>query len=186
MLVLSVGVVDEILALLGSSCSLRPPFWDIDWNVIEGELGHRLPADYKRLCDRLPPGRFREFLWVQHPLGSFGGSLLGREAELIAQVRETADITVWEHEYEDLDDAALPGLLYPCLVTDNGDTGYWLAATDDPDGWTIMLNKGRDLEFSDHGVTLSEFLRDFLAEGCPFGVTLPDDGPLFTSDFASQ
>lgn len=146
-------------------------------------MGHRLPADYKRLCDLLPPGRFRGFLWLQHPLGAFGGSLLGREAELIASVREVADITVWEHGYEHLDDAALPGILYPCLVTDNGDTGYWLAATDDPDSWTIMLNKGRDLEFTDHGSTLAEFLYEFLTEGYPFGSVLLEDPPLFTSDF---
>ncbi|WP_405678726.1 hypothetical protein OG292_32430 [Streptomyces sp. NBC_01511] len=105
------------------------------------------------------------------------------EAELVATVREMADITVWEHGHEHLDDAALPGLLYPRLITDDGDTGYWLAATDNPDGWTIMLNKGRDPEFTDHGTTLSEFLYDFLTEGHPFGVTLSDSRPLFTSDF---
>ncbi|MFI6694528.1 hypothetical protein ACIBLA_22745 [Streptomyces sp. NPDC050433] len=177
-------MIEEVLTLLAPGLP-RPSFWNIDWSAIEAELGHRLPTDYKRLCDHLPPGRFRDFLWLQHPLGALGGSLLGREAELIATVREVADITVWEHGHEHLDDAALPGMLYPCLITDNGDTGYWLAARDDPDSWTIMLNKGRDPEFSDHGTTLSEFLYDFLTEGYPFGVTLPDDLdlPLFTSDF---
>ncbi|MEU6714130.1 hypothetical protein ABZ897_21905 [Nonomuraea sp. NPDC046802] len=175
-------MIDEVLALL-TPCLPRRSFWTLDWNAIEAELGHRLPADYKRLCDHLPPGRFREFLWLQHPLGGLGASLLGREAELIATVHAMADGTVWEHEHEHLDDAALPGLLYPCLITDNGDTGYWLAATDDPDAWTIMLHKGRDPEFTDFGVTLSEFLHDFLTESYPFGVTLSDDYLLFEPDF---
>ncbi|MEO3867385.1 hypothetical protein ABGB18_00990 [Nonomuraea sp. B12E4] len=174
-------MIDKVLTLLAPSLP-RPPFWNIDWNAIEAELGHHLPTDYKRLCDHLPPGRFRDYLWLQHPLGSWARNLLGREATLIATMRAGAGITVWEHEHEHLDDAALPDLLYPCLMTDNGDTGYWLAATDDPDGWTIMLNKGGGLEFTDHGTTLSEFLHDFLTEGYPYGDSW-SDGPLFTSDF---
>ncbi|WP_405800387.1 hypothetical protein [Streptomyces sp. NBC_01506] len=85
-------MIEEVLTLLTPHLP-RPSFWNVDWNAIEAELGHHLPTDYKRLCEHLPPGRFRDFLWLQHPLGTRGGNLLGREAELVATVREMADIT---------------------------------------------------------------------------------------------
>ncbi|MEO3867975.1 hypothetical protein ABGB18_04005 [Nonomuraea sp. B12E4] len=173
-------LTDEVLALLAPHVPRRP-FWALDWAVIETEVGHRLPTDYKRLCDHLPPGRFRDFLWLRHPLGSHGGGLLGEEAELIDTVRELAGVSEWENIPGDLDAATIPGLLYPCLLTDNGDTGYWLAAGDDPDAWTIVLHVGKEL-FSGQGTGLSELLHDFLTDEEFFGSVLSGDEPLFTSD----
>jgi hypothetical protein len=38
-----------------------------DWDVIERDLGLQLPADYKLLAERLPPGWFREFARLERP-----------------------------------------------------------------------------------------------------------------------
>ncbi|MER6012892.1 hypothetical protein [Streptomyces bluensis] len=152
--------------------------WELDWSRVEASLGHALPFDYKRLCEELPPGKFCDFFWILHPVGSKGASMLGRSSELIEAVEEFI---------EDEDECpGESGRIFPCFVTDNGDVGYWIADTDNPDDWTVAINEGRGPEWEPTELSLSAFLYQLLTGGYVSGLfpeSLRSREPRFSSNF---
>lgn len=153
-------------------------YWSLDWRRIESSLGHALPSDYKKMCEVLPPGKFNRFLWLLHPIGSKGASLLGRSPELIEVVEEFME--------DEEECPGEPGRVYPCLVTDNGDVGYWIADSSKPDEWKIAINEGRGPEWDATEFSLSEFLYRFLTRDYLPGVfpaSVQEGEPLFSSNF---
>ncbi|MBZ9644042.1 hypothetical protein [Streptomyces sp. PSKA30] len=153
-------------------------YWTLDWQKIENSLGHALPSDYKRLCEELPPGLFNEFLFLLHPIGSEGESLLGRDARLI----ETVEGFI-ENEEEC---PGRRGHIFPCLITDNGDVGYWIADSEDPDEWTVAINESRGPDWQSTGLSLSAFLYQFLTGEYEVGMfpeSVQNGEPVFSSSF---
>jgi hypothetical protein len=51
--------VRRLAELAGVSASAGTVF---DWEAIEGDLGLRLPADYRLLAESFPEGTFRRFV----------------------------------------------------------------------------------------------------------------------------
>lgn len=164
--------VDRVVDLAWGSGKAH---WSLDWSKIETSLGYSLPSDYKRLCDELPPGSFNDFLFLLHPIGCVGASLLGRAARLI----EIVEMLMEDEE----ECPGEPGRIFPCLVTDNGDVGYWIADSDDPDGWTIAINKNRSPVWESTGLPLSVFLYQFIiGESDVFPESFQEGRPAFASD----
>lgn len=149
-------------------CGFSPVFWSLDWKVVEQALGHRLPSDYMRLCDAIPPGKFSGFFWLLHPLGSRGGSLVSAEKDLRDVLRELTEIYRDEEEWNE-EEWIDPGTLFPCFQTDNGDVGYW-ASTDseDPDKWTVVINWAGGLDWDVTELTLSALLHRHIIEGSDY------------------
>ncbi|MGW1680363.1 hypothetical protein [Saccharopolyspora sp. NPDC002376] len=182
-----------------------PCTWRLDWLAIETALGHALPSDYKRLCERLPPGRFGGFLNLLHPASvSDDGNLLVEERflkepdGLVDMLVEQERIDTEEANADRLsivgctdgtvadpptgDDEAWqplfgPGQLHPCFLTDNGDYGYWIAAEHDPEEWNIGINYSRTgtVEWYEH--SLSSLIHKMLTDDSHFFAAL-DEGPL--------
>ncbi|MEN3616023.1 hypothetical protein AAH979_41935 [Plantactinospora sp. ZYX-F-223] len=169
----------------------------LDWPAIEAALGHPLPSDYKRLCERLPPGGFGEFLNLLHPasVGDFGNLITGERSlkqpggivdMLVEQERiytEEANarrLTTVEPAAEDGEKWRPlfgPGQLHPCFWTDNGGYGFWIAAKSDPEEWTIGVNlrSGNDVE--PYELSLSSFLHEMLTDEYAFRDFFGADGP---------
>ncbi|MGW3405320.1 hypothetical protein ACWGRF_31580 [Streptomyces zhihengii] len=154
-----------------------PPHWELDWPDIERKLGHALPSDYKELCARIPPGRYHDHFWILHPIGSKGASLVARNDELIAIAEEfMLD--------EDDECPTESGRVFPCLVTDNGDVGYWIADSDEPEEWKVAVNVARGPEWESTGLSLTGFIFELLSgeyESGIFPPSLRERQPIFRS-----
>lgn len=192
--------VQQIVDLVGwqGFCS-----WRLDWPAIESILGHALPSDYKRLCERLPPGRFGGFLNLLHPASvSDNGNLLVEE-RLLKEPDGLVDMLV-EQEQIDTEEANAgllsiveiapdgtavdpptgdewrplfrPGQLHPCFWTDNGDYGFWIATENDLDEWIIGINYCRTGTVEWYERSLSSLIHEMLTEGYPFRGAL-GEGP---------
>jgi hypothetical protein len=169
----------EIIEFSGGEVS---PFWSIDWGVVEERLGHKLPADYKRVCDAVPPGKFTGFFWILHPLGSFGAHLLREESELRDTLRELVE--VWDQD--EVPDFVDPDILYPCLSTDNGDVAYWRAEVEEPEEWTVVINWSRSPDWWESGLSLTDLLYEHIThdpDDGPFSAALENETPEFSSEF---
>ncbi|GAB2876540.1 hypothetical protein [Streptomyces mayteni] len=186
--------VQRIIDLAGWHSSQT---WRLDWPAIEAALGHPLPSDYKRLCERLPPGGFGEFVNVLHPasVSDFGNLFDGERSlkepggfvdQLVEQERidtEEANAGRWTAADPPAEDGEKwrplfgPGQLHPCFWTDNGGYGFWIAAENDPEKWTIGVNlrSGDEVEQYEH--SLSSFLHEMLTDGYAFRDFFNVEGP---------
>ncbi|MEY7972585.1 hypothetical protein AB8O38_11365 [Saccharomonospora xinjiangensis] len=163
--------VREIVEFTGP---YAPVFWSISWETIEKRIGHALPSDYKKICDVVPPGKFSDFFVILHPVGSDYGNLLRVEEYAAGELRRLLEI----YSADDVPDYVEEYKLFPCLLTDNGDTGYWLADSDDPDEWTVVVSRTRSAEWWNTGLSLSSLIHahisaEDIAEG-PFGSVFED------------
>lgn len=108
-----------------------------DWPALEGELGVRLPSDYKVLAESFPRGWFRNFVSVLPPTGT------DREMSLIEYARGELDAL---RELRESGEASFP---YPLFPEPNGvlPWGYivtagiacWLTGQGKPDEWPVVL-----------------------------------------------
>ncbi|MEU4697407.1 hypothetical protein [Nonomuraea dietziae] len=204
--------VERIVDLAGWQ---GPYTWRLDWPAIEIALGHTLPSDYKRLRERLPPGRFGGFLILLHPASvSDGGNLLVEERSLnepdglVEMLVEQEGIDTEEANAGRLPIIALapdgkvvdpppgddeewrplfgPGQLHPCFRTDNGDYGFWIATENDPDEWIIGINYVRGGTVEWYERSLSSLLHEMLTDGYPFrGPLGQGPRPLMFTPFTS-
>lgn len=93
---------------------------EVDWNLVEVEMGLRLTSDYKSLVDIYGAGQFDRFLTVYQPVTPFLNTELAyrarRQNEILAQLRDGGREHIPFTE----------GTLLPVAGTDNGDTIYWV------------------------------------------------------------
>lgn len=109
---------------------------DINWHLVETELGCGLPADYKLLCQLYPPFILGDFLGV-------GGPAPGQEVawardswndlEDVAEWCTEADLAVPMHPYP------APGGLLPWAGSYQGDLFLWTTTPASPDEWTVTV-----------------------------------------------
>jgi len=110
-----------------------------DWPTIEGDLGLRLPSDYKLLAESFPAGWFRRFVRVWRPERWPDGRvrLLGEAAagglEYIREFRETGE---GEFPYPIFPE---PGGVLPWGYTRTAGQVFWLTGPGDPDGWPVVV-----------------------------------------------
>jgi hypothetical protein len=157
-----VAGLDDLVTLV------RPPadvHVEVEWAAVEGNLGTRLPADYKGLVQTYGPGAFDDFLSVFQPVTPF------LTLELAYQARRGAEI----HGRDEL--MAVAG-------TDNGDTLYWVKhPADEPDAWTITGNGARNDQWPRFDGGLAAFLHAVLSGALRFPIFpngFPRQSPVFT------
>ncbi|MFW5417727.1 hypothetical protein J0910_14035 [Nocardiopsis sp. CNT-189] len=130
------------------------------------------------------PGTFSDFFSVPHPLGIGNANLLRADRFFRGVLAELIGI----YSDEDLPEYVDESRLFPCLLTDNGDVGYWVADTGDPDGWTVAVNAARSPDRRRTGRSLSALLHSHVTaeeiQDGPFGSVFEEgDRAEFSSDF---
>jgi hypothetical protein len=106
-----------------------------DWSAIEGDLGLRLPADYKLLAESFPEGWFREFVRVWLPDGR-GRWLSEYASGQLKSMREfrAAGGGVFPYPLFPEAGGVLPwgGILSPGAA-------FWLTGPGDPEDWPVVV-----------------------------------------------
>ncbi|WP_338605165.1 SMI1/KNR4 family protein [Saccharopolyspora sp. SCSIO 74807] len=147
-----------------------------DWDQVEGELGLRLPSDYKGLVADYGAGSFDEFLLVLQPYEENSNiDLLTQRSVRLDALRSLSE------QGESVPFDLEPGNeeLLPWGITDNGDVCYWMTEPDkDPDEWTVAVNEERGPHWEQFDGSVTEFLV------AVFSRTLAV--PIFPSDFPSE
>ena len=146
-----------------------------DWEAIEGELGSRLPTDYKRLVEVYGPGSFDDFVHIYQPHAPWEQLDLKHEVDgelwALKYLRDQGqDIP---YRLED------PAELMALGRDENGDQIFW-QRTDlgDPDTWPVVVKDARANEWFTHDGGVTDFLRAVLLHE----ITVP----LFPEDFPSE
>jgi hypothetical protein len=142
-----------------------PPAADFrsgSWPEVEARLGLVLPDDYKGIIDIYGDYQWGDFLYLLNPFSEnvyrnlFTGLdlILDAERELRAQFPEHYPLPLYPEA----------GGLLPFLVTDNGDTGFWITPSA-PEKWPILLKESRAPEFEVHFTHTALFLYQFTGGG---------------------
>ncbi|MEU5308458.1 SMI1/KNR4 family protein [Streptomyces sp. NPDC021562] len=109
---------------------------DINWLMVQADLGVGLPDDYKLLCELLPAFALDDFLLL-------GGPQPGTEAAWVQGTREELEIVAeWCAEA----DLAVPlqpypaaGGLLPWAASNEGDIFLWKTGPADPRDWMVTV-----------------------------------------------
>ncbi len=131
-----------------------------DWAAIEGDLGVRLPADYKLLAESFPGGSFRGWVRVRLPerTGDDRPRLLSdfaaAELEALREFRETGECVFPFPLFPE------PGGVLPWGWLDSPGVAYWLTGPGDPDEWPVIVAT----EEGDYWERLDGPACEFLAE----------------------
>ncbi|MGK5497752.1 SMI1/KNR4 family protein [Streptomyces sp. URMC 125] len=152
----------------------------VDWAAVEGRLGLRLPADYKRLVSACGPLELGGRLWLHAPCErgerfEYGDWLWETHRECRIASRRTPPYQPPPFHPE-------PGGLLAWGETRDGVRLFWdTGAHDDPDRWPVVAHDrnagGEEDPWRRWGTTLTETVAALLADGLPLprGRTL---GPL--------
>jgi hypothetical protein len=134
------------------------------WDVIEAELGTRLPTDYKDLIRLYGLGDFSEIVGIHLPRSWSPYMRLVSEVDVVRRVFEDdkdLPYPLWPS----------PGGLLPCGKTDFGDYIFWLTQGS-PDDWRVVV-WGRGFgQFEVFDCDLTDFLA-----GVTLGKIVPKDFP---------
>ncbi|MCZ4123102.1 SMI1/KNR4 family protein [Streptomyces sp. H39-S7] len=157
-----------------------PPRIRPDWNQVEGDLGFRLPADYRQLIETYGPGSFDGFLHVFQPASPHRPLDLAHQIDTsVAALRTLRDDFSEEVPFR----LEQPYEILTFAVTDNGDQCYWLRTGDDPDQWTVLVNEARGPEWFPFDGNATAFLAATLSRRITVPV-FPDDFPTDPPMFA--
>ncbi|MFI6880152.1 SMI1/KNR4 family protein [Streptomyces sp. NPDC050400] len=167
--------LEELEAALPSMTRWRVPGGrSVDWGVLEGDLGSRLPSDFRALAEAYPVLVIGDFLTVSLPVS-------GAEA---AWASEAGDDEILQdlYEMEDMEDYVpypQPGGLIAWAESNAGDTFYWRTSPADPDAWTVVVRTD-NADWIEFPVGAVEFLagvygRTIDVPGMPGG--FPGDAP---------
>ncbi|MCX4986082.1 Lsr2 family protein [Streptomyces sp. NBC_00572] len=147
-----------------------------DWSRVEGELGMRLPRDYKKLVAAYGLGEFCGFLTLYQP------------GALSEWVDLTGPMPMWLRGQLD----EIPTWSPPCTaadlfamgVTGNGDHLFWDTRPQGaPEEWTVAVAERLRAPWFTYSGTVTAFLVDVLGGTTRvplFPLGLLDDGVVFT------
>lgn len=146
----------------------EPAYTAPDWQRLEGELGMRLPEDYKQATAIYGDGCFGDFIHLYQPTST------NPDHDLLHRRRTDLDaLRVLQRDFDidvpyRLDE---PAELLPVGLSDNGDVIYWhIHNPEDPDGWTIVVNDSREPEWSTFPGGITQFLAEVLTGETKIGV----------------
>lgn len=132
---------------------------DGDWEVIEKQVGMKLPDDYRRIIEKYGRGSFGDFLNLIHPFLDPHNFLLRLETRFLQHERKLHVEFPDEFPFPVYPD---PRGLFPWAGTDNGDTLYWL--TDgEPERWQVVVWESRGPEHVVYPFGAAEFLQRWLS-----------------------
>jgi len=133
-----------------------------DWAAIEGEVGSRLPADYKLVAESFPYGWFRRFVRVQpperlsdydQPLSEFASGQL----EALREWRATGEVSFPYPLFPE------PGGVLPWGHIRSPGLAFWLTGPGDPDGWPVVVSP-EEFEYWDRfDGSMCDFLTEVVA-----------------------
>ncbi|NJN74805.1 MAG: hypothetical protein HC799_19480 [Limnothrix sp. RL_2_0] len=131
------------------------------WHDVEAKLGMALPDDYKSIIEIYGDYYWDKFLYLLNPFSPH------ENLNLFTQLGDM-NSTLWAErvsrqnfpEHYPLPLYPEPGGLLPLLITDNGDTGFWITQCQ-PDKWPILLKGARAPEFEVHFFSTALFLLQF-------------------------
>ncbi|KUF14695.1 hypothetical protein AT728_29270 [Streptomyces silvensis] len=145
---------------------------DIDWGVVQGQLGALLPGDFKRLCEAFGEGEFSAYLYVH---STRGGDRLDVVEELNDLRATLATMLNRERAYEPyhLFEPGRGGLIPWARAVEEGVEFFWLAGDDDPAEWPVLARKDPAEEWHSFAMGVPEFIYHMLtdADFSPFGIT---------------
>jgi hypothetical protein len=143
------------LAELRAAVGWSAPARELDWAGVEDAVGLRYPAEFRELCSAFPPGQFQTFLTVLHPAA---------EADPAAYAAEVTGYAALLR-----DDAADRGFPYPIFPERGGIVPWatigfdwvicWLADSESPDAWQVVVCDSRLLEWHPTGLGTGDFMR---------------------------
>jgi SMI1-KNR4 cell-wall len=132
---------------------------DGDREVIEKQVGMKLPDDYWGIIERYGRGSFADFLNLIHPFSDPDNFLYRLEYSILEHEREMRS------EFPDQFPFLVypePGGLFPWAGTDNGDTLYWLTVGA-PDSWQVVVRESRGPKHVVYPFGAAEFLQRWLS-----------------------
>ncbi|MFJ2767479.1 hypothetical protein [Streptomyces sp. NPDC087300] len=113
---------------------------DVDWRLIENELGTPLPTDYRALAESYPTLLIDDFMVVTLPAPA-------RERDFVSGVRETAE-TLQDLAEVDESHGHVPfpeaGGLLGWGSSLSGDQFYWQVNSSEPESWRIVVSGRND------------------------------------------
>jgi len=146
-----------------------------DWAAIEGDLGVRLPTDYKLLAESFPERLFRGWVVVRLPerTGDDRPRLLSdfaaAELEALREFRETGQCVFPFPLFPEL------GGVLPWGYLQSPGVAYWLTGPGDPDEWPVIVATEEGDYWERFDGSACEFLTE-VAAGCYNASGFPDDG----------
>ncbi|MEZ5943742.1 MAG: SMI1/KNR4 family protein [Planctomycetaceae bacterium] len=159
------NAIDELASILLPPDS--PYGTEVDWKLIEKEVGLTFPSDYRELCKRYGSFEFGNTISVMHPRQS-SGSFATQMAELLVDVIDGVEGGRDNLEYENY--PSIPGL-FPVIYTDNNQLVCWITEGK-PDDWPLIYwsTWGTVVQSFDQSIT--EFLVGLLNLTSPL---VPDE-----------
>jgi hypothetical protein len=141
--------------------------WACDWDVVERELGTRLPCDYKELCERFGPGLFSGYMRVAPADGKYSITYWYR-------IYKTKAVASLYSPYGVYGRDSRSGLLLWGTSEEAGRFFWFADSGKDPATWPIVaLDDGRWNQFE---MSVSEFVCSVIIDSGfePFAIPLPD------------
>lgn len=136
----------------------RPDF--DDWLGVEKKLGLALPSEYKNIIELYGDYYWADFLYLLNPFSKNKYLNLFSQIEMILNA-ERQTRSEFPHYYPLPFYPETNGLL-PFFITDNGDTGFWIANSQTKK-WAILVKDARAPEFEVRFVTVATFLWQFIS-----------------------
>lgn len=151
------------------------------WEGVEKALSLSLPQDYKWFIERYGTGCVSTFLWIFNPFSTNENlNLLQQVDSLTKQYRDVREALGKEETPFPIYPEA--GGLVPFGISDNGDVFFWLANSEEPSEWAVVVNKTRSSVFEVHRQGMVEFLLGIVTgekESEVFEPEFIDSGRLF-------
>ncbi|WP_445045449.1 SMI1/KNR4 family protein [Streptomyces sp. SAS_272] len=137
----------------------------MDWEIIESSWGMRFPSEYKQFVSVYGEGGVSDYLTFLLPERNLGGE--SSVAGMSAEARNARQL--WEGASMDV---APSSSLVAWGVDASADILCWLALSDDPEEWHVVVWNQDDARWREYPCGMVEFLcRVFRAEfdECPLG-----------------
>jgi len=147
----------------------------IDWATVEGELGSKLPDDYKAFVSRCGAGKIDNFLSIFTPTGPT------KWVDLVWRSQEHDEFSQRREQHPPFDAFPAPGGLLAFGQTDNGDVLYWRTGGA-PMQWTVVAYESRGPDFFEYSGSMTSFLEAVLSRKVRASV-FPDDFPSYAPWF---
>jgi hypothetical protein len=145
---------------------IRPPRQPLEsgesigWDVIEKQLGTKLPEDYKKFIRYYGTGSINEFLFVLNPFSVNRHVNLVERGQVEREAFQTSKANFPKYYFDEI----FPNIggLLPFGITDNGEVLYWRTAGR-VEHWTVTVYESRGPGHINYGIDMTSFLRGMLS-----------------------
>ena len=125
------------------------------WEIVEEQLGTRLPDDYKRFLEAFGISTINGFLVVLAPLSSSQHVDLLKCGRIELEAYETSKREFPKYYRDEV--YPTPCGILPFAITENGEVLYW-RTVGNPEQWTVTVYESRGPKKFDFNGGVTEFL----------------------------